>query len=199
MNLPTEQQCLELFRTYNVPRHIFEHCLNVSKLTLFLAQKLKERGQNLNLELVHRIALLHDLFKVVAIEELSSLFSYSEEEIKMWKTLRQKYPDLHECDVAYLVFKEEFPELALAIKHASDPLKKDKSIEEDLAHYADWRVSNNQIVSLSDRLIYLKQRYPKGDQYWQQRSDVIFQIEKRLFSHLDFSPEQISQLIKDGR
>jgi len=201
LKLPTEQQCLELFQEYKVPKNIFQHCLKVRKVAVFLAQKLKETGININLELVNCLALLHDLFKVVALEKLEPNqyynFQYSEEEIAMWKQLREKYVGMHECDVAYLVFKDQFPELARSIRDVSNPFKENKSIEENIAHYADWRILNNKIISLQERLIDLQKRYLKDEEYWKKRAEIITKEEQKLFSKLNFSPEQLLKAIQN--
>lgn len=200
MKLPTQNQCLELFQQYKVPHHIFEHCLNVGKLALFLAKKLRDSGESINLELVYRIALLHDLFKAVTLEELKPNsyypYPYSPEEIKTWQKLRHEYAGMHECEIAYLVLKKDFPELALAIKNASNPLVENKSPEENLAHYADWRIFNNEIVSLDKRLAYLRERYLKGEEYWKERLRLILKVEGELFSRLPFSPEGLEKELK---
>jgi len=195
MRLPTEEQCLDYFSQYCVPKNIKGHCLKVRELAVFIAKQLKETGTTINVEFVDRIALLHDIFKVVTIDKLSPNefypFEYSEDELNMWKHLREKYPNMHECDVAHLVFKDEFPELAKSLKYVSHTFNEEKNIEEEIAHYADWRILNNQITSLSKRLEDLKARYGDGDGFWDKRVKIILMFEERLFSQLNIKPEQL--------
>jgi len=65
MNLPTKEQSLQYFEDYVVPRNIYRHCLVVREVANFLAKKLSESDVKINKELVDRVSLLHDLFKVV--------------------------------------------------------------------------------------------------------------------------------------
>lgn len=202
MNLPTEQQCEELFVKYKVPGNIRQHCRKVRDLAVFLAQKLHQSGEKVNIEFVERLALLHDLFKVVAIDNLGYdkfyNYHYSDEEIEMWKWLRQKYPNMHECDVAYLVFKDEFPQLAVALRDVSNTFKENKSIEENITHYADWRIFNDQVVSLAERLDYLKGRYKAEEEFWQKKEKLIKEKEEELFTKLNFNAEELKEELKNG-
>ena len=70
MNLPTKEISLQYFDDYVVPRNIYKHCLAVREVANFLAKELSEAGIEMNLELIDRVALLHDLFKVVTFENL---------------------------------------------------------------------------------------------------------------------------------
>ncbi|PIN76571.1 hypothetical protein COV17_02025 [Candidatus Woesearchaeota archaeon CG10_big_fil_rev_8_21_14_0_10_36_11] len=202
MKLPTEQECLELFNTFRVPLNIREHCLSVRKLAVFLAEKLKENGVSINIELVDRISLLHDLFKVVVIDNLVPTkfypYEYSEEEIAMWKHLRQEYPNMHESTALYHFLKDKYPELAIASLHSSDFLKENKTVEESVAHYADWRTKDNSVISLQKRMADLQVRYSRDQEYWKKRISIITREEKRLFSHLSFTPDQLKEELHNG-
>ena len=94
MNLPSEKQCLDWFEEFKVPKNILQHCLKVREVTKFLADKLKKQGLAINVELAERSALLHDLFKVVSIREISNnpfhSYTFSPEEIKMRENLKQE-------------------------------------------------------------------------------------------------------------
>src|SRR3989338_4714643 len=98
--LPSEEQLLQYFEDYKVPRNILQHCLCVQKTALFLAKRLKLKHIPINVDLVLCAALLHDLFKAVAIDltKQSKFHSYqpSAEELAMWKQLREKYPNMYE-------------------------------------------------------------------------------------------------------
>ncbi len=204
IKLPTEEQCLRYFEEYKVPHNIKEHCLKVREVAVFLAKKLQEKGVDVNVELVDRISLLHDIFKVVVIEDLEKNefynYTYSDEEVKMWEMLRQKYFGMHECDVAHIIFKDDFPELANSLKFVSKTFKGDKLIEERISHYADWRVCNNSVITLQERLENLKLRYKKEGEVWEKLAEFILVEENKLFSNLDFSPEELKNMeINNGR
>jgi len=204
MNLPTEEQSLACFSRYNVPKNIQEHCLKVKEVAVFLAKKLRESGVEINVELVDRSALFHDLFKVVILEKLEANLEYhpeeySAEEISMWEKLRKKYRGLYENEVAYEILRKDYPELAAAVKNSSDPRNQKKSWEETIVHYADWRVFKESVVQLNERLDYFKQRYPKNDDIWNQYKFVIKDIENKIFTNLDFTPELLKENLQNGR
>ncbi len=202
MKLPTEQQCLDYFKEYKVPKNIFNHCKKVREVASFLAHQLAKSGVSLNMELVDRAALLHDLFKMVTIKELKPnkfhSYMFSEDEIAMWKKLREQYSNMYEGEVAFIIFKEDYPELALALRHASNPRHEDPSWEEVIVHYADWRIFQEKIVSLQDRLLYLQEMYPREDAAWKRYEQKMKNHESMIFSHLDFAPEELKEAIEQN-
>ena len=197
MELPTEKQCLDYFKEFHVPNNIFEHCLNVRNVSLFIAGRLKNNGVDVNLELVNCLALLHDLFKVVSLSELKPNkfhdYNFSDDEIEMWKQLRNKYLGMHEGEVAFDFFKDKFPEMALGLKRVSDPHVEDKTWEELVVHYADWRVFKNKIVSLKERLDYVKKVYPKEAGAWEADRDIILGFESRILENVDINPDKLAE------
>ena len=195
--LPTEKQCLDYFKKYNVPNNIFEHCLNVRNVSLFIGGRLKENGVNINLDLVNCLALLHDLFKVVSLSELKPSkfhhYEYSEDEIEMWKQLRKKYLGMYEGEVAFEIFKDEFPEMALGLKRLSDPHIEDKTWEEFVVHYADWRVFKNKIVSIKERLDYAREVYPREKGAWEADEKIIRDFEGNILENVNINPYKLAE------
>ncbi|MEM2999383.1 MAG: HDIG domain-containing protein [Candidatus Bathyarchaeia archaeon] len=59
--LPTRQQALQILREYKCSTEVIAHCKAVSKLALKTASALKNKGFNIDMELVEVGALLHDL------------------------------------------------------------------------------------------------------------------------------------------
>ena len=201
MKLPTEQQCLDLFAEYQVFHNIIKHCQKVQQVSLFLAQELQKSGEPLDIELVSRLALLHDLFKAVTIKDLKPTkhhpYQPTAEEIAMWEKLRAKYSGKYENEIAYEILQEDYPEFSLALKHEGDPQYDQKSPEEALVHYTDARVLKENIVTLQERFIYLKEVYPKDEKYWGTINTKIVAYEQKLFSKLPFSPEQLKQRFEE--
>lgn len=196
MKLPTPSQCLGYFKEYKVPQNIQTHCAAVRRTAVFLAKALRDAGVPIDVETVDRLSFLHDLFKVVAIDiaHPSKFHSYvaSEEEIAMANQLKQKYAGMYEGQVAYEVFKNEFPKFALALRNVSDPHVANKTWEEMLVHYADWRTFRNKVVSLQERLDYLQQAYPKGEHIWGIDKPKVIEFEQKLKSLLLFNPDQLN-------
>jgi len=164
---------------------------------MFIAGKLKENGVEINLDLVNCLALLHDLFKVVSLNELKPNkfhnYQFSDDEIVMWKQLRETYSGMYEGEVAFEFFKEEFPEMALGLKRVSDPHVEDKTWEELIVHYADWRVFQNRIVSLKERLDYVKEVYPKEAGAWEVDQEIIRGFEEKILENVDIDPDKLAE------
>ncbi len=203
MKLPTEPQSMDYFRQYCVPKNIVGHCLNVRKVAIFLAKKIQLKGITVDLEFVNCMALLHDLFKTVTLSELKPNaffnYNYSEEEIQMWKQLKAKFPNLYEGEIFYLVFKGEFPELAVALRDLSNQAT-NKSWEELLVHYADGRVLQNEVVTLNKRINYLQKRYNFDLGYLEQKKKEIFEIENKIMQAVNIPPENLAEeMIKSAQ
>lgn len=201
INLPSQERCLELFKEFKVPKNILNHCLMVRKVALFLAGKIISAGEKINPELVDRSALLHDLFKMVSISDLgNSNFhgnNFSKEETKMWKSLREKYPRMHEHEVSYLFFKEDYPELALALRKISDPDQTERTMEEELVHYADARVLRDEIVSVSQRFDYLKKTYPRmKEDFWEREMRKVLDFEGWLMMKINLEPQKLAEAVE---
>ena len=63
MKLPTRKQAMELLKGYKMPDNIIAHTMQVNKVSNFLARKINENGTKVNLDLVDRASILHDLDK----------------------------------------------------------------------------------------------------------------------------------------
>jgi putative nucleotidyltransferase with HDIG domain len=59
--LPTRKQCFDIMKECGLPSHIVAHSLAVAGLAVFLAEKLKEKGIFVDVELIDRACLLHDI------------------------------------------------------------------------------------------------------------------------------------------
>ncbi len=143
MNLPAREECLQMLREHKNPENIIRHSLMVNKIANYLAKKLNEKGEKIDLDLVDRASLLHDIAKFISLDS-----------------------DVRHGGEGYRILMERgYREIALIAKeHAlSEILKKDslKSWESKLVHYADKRVNNDNIVSLGERFKYLRERYGK--------------------------------------
>ncbi|MBI2667051.1 hypothetical protein HYX13_05555 [Candidatus Woesearchaeota archaeon] len=200
MNLPTEPECMDYFEQYVVPKNIFHHCLKVREVSFFLAQQLLQKKVQVNVHFVNCLALFHDMFKVVTLKELAPnkfhKYQFTEKEKEMWKKLREQYPNLYEGDVANLILKDKYPELAFSLTRVSNPHAENLSWEESIVHYADWRVFQEKIVPLQERLVYLRERYPRSDDAWMKYAQKIKEQEEKIFSRLSLTPEELAEKIK---
>lgn len=197
MKLPTEQQCLNYFSEYKVPDNIFRHCCKVREVAVFLAQQLKQQNISIDVEFVSCLAYFHDLCKMITLKEFGANEFHkeavvTEEQAKFWREMQEKNKDIYEGEMAYRLFKDKYPELALALRDVSSSRNQDPAWEELVVHYADWRVLKEKVVLLSERLAYLKKRYPRTDDSWQRYEQLIKTQEERIFSEITLNPDQLA-------
>lgn len=199
VQLPSEGESIMYFEDYKVPGNIRAHCFRVREVSRFLAEELLKNSIPVNVLFADRLGLFHDLFKVAALPELKQnkfhRYQFSDEEIAMWKLLREKYPGMYEGEIAYVVFRDIYPELAVSLKKVSNPRETDFSWEEKIVHYADWRVFQDKIVSMKERIAYFQERYPRTDNAWDMFIAKMQEIEQALFASLPFSPDELAQKI----
>ncbi|MBW2970916.1 HAD-IA family hydrolase [Candidatus Woesearchaeota archaeon] len=174
LRLPTRQECFELLHEYKVPQNIFEHSLVVNKVAVFLAKKLKEKGENVNVELVDRASLLHDLDKKDTLKQ-SNHGEITE------KILAEKgYPEVGEvCKYHRLQYSYLMDKLSWECR---------------IVNYADSRVMHDKIVSWQERLQDLTERYEvkKPDKsipgFWAK-------LEKDIFDKIKLNPDDLQKNI----
>jgi uncharacterized protein len=205
--LPTREECFELIRRHAVPGHIVKHSVATAKLAVFLAERLKEKGIAVDVDLVERACLLHDVARMCDFKKPDSisLAEPIEQGSKAkWQQLRTDYEGLCHEDIAYELLRDEYPELAITIrKHRYLAIldEKDKPMtwEEKLVYYADKRVMHDRIVPLKERLEEAHKRYIRQHGTSAQRrittakADAqIFKLEEEIFDKIGLKPGQVT-------
>ncbi|RLG68611.1 MAG: hypothetical protein DRO07_03290 [Candidatus Iainarchaeum archaeon] len=139
--VPSEEECMELLKRYNVPENIVEHSIKVKEVALKIARALKEKGVNVDEKLIVAASLLHDLDKAETVgENINMHGKKASEELK----------------------KLGMPTVAEIVrKHVLEAILNGelKTLEEKIVYYADKRVLGSKVVSLKERFDYLKERY----------------------------------------
>lgn len=159
-NIPTVEQCYELMGQCHLPKHIVRHCEVTAEFAVELARKIAVNGIKVDVDFVHRACLLHDIMRVCDFHKpLDDIFDepINEKDVERWRQVSRQCKGLRHEDAAYEFLKNEYPELALAIKkHAYrsllDEKLKPRTIEEKIVYYADKRVMHDKVVSLAERL-----------------------------------------------
>jgi len=172
--LPNRKQCLALLEEHSVPENIVRHSLAVEKVAVFLVQKLKEAGEKVDIGLVSRAAILHDIGKAEGLKKNVDHVSLSKK----------------------MVFEAGFPSIAEVVgKHALFQPFEEKpfsSLEEKIVFYADKRVKHDKIVSLEERFKYLLERYGTSEERLKKIYSVkplVEKIEEEIFSKISASRE----------
>jgi uncharacterized protein len=201
MKLPTKEECLNLLEEHKVDGVLLRHIMQVNKIAVFIANKFKKQGIEINVDLIDRASLLHDILKTIDL-------SKDDEKIKkdpiFFKDLREKFKELkHEKAASVLLKEKGYEEVGKLIEfHGFIGFKELDTWEKRILNYADSRVKWDQIVMLKERFEDLAQRYgPHNVEGYDKKAnkehhDILFKIEKEIFSHLDFKPEDLKEVIE---
>jgi HD superfamily phosphohydrolase YqeK len=213
-SLPTRKECLAILAEYHVPPHIVSHGKAVAKLAVFLAQRLNENGQVVDVTLTEGACLLHDLLRVHDFKESDyNRFERNlpEENKAKWQRLRAKYKSSSHEDAAYDILKEQYPALALTIKRHRymallDEKDKPESWEEKLLYYADKRVMHDKIMPLEQRLAEGHKRNVLSHGSAAQSKintakvdPLIYEMEKEIFEKIGLDPLEVTEEFIDSR
>jgi uncharacterized protein len=172
MNIPTQEKIEELWDKYNLPQNVRSHSIAVANVAVFLAEKLKENGVAVDVELVNAGALLHDIDKIITLGKGN-----------------------HGQLAKKMLEEEGFPEVArIAERHLIEPIVTEKmSWEEKIVSYADKIISQNKVVPFAERMEYINRTYPPDDPKLRQKGEEKFkEFEKEIFGIIDMKPEDIS-------
>ncbi len=158
--LPSHNECLSIIRDCHVPIHIARHNEAVARLAVFLARRLIERGIEIDVELVERASLLHDLFRVCdfPLEDFRWFEQpVTEDDKHRWRRLKARHGHVRHEEAADAFLKDRYPVLATTIRRhryvaVVDETDCPQSWEEKLVYYADKRAMHDTIVPLKDRL-----------------------------------------------
>ncbi|MBU0757934.1 MAG: hypothetical protein KKF44_07725 [Nanoarchaeota archaeon] len=179
MNLPSRQECLDMLKKEHTPDNIIRHVLLIEKISVFLGEKLIEKGEEIDVDLVSRGALLHDL--------------------KKWDEIKGGKKGSHGID-AHDALKKKYPKLAIVVKKhmLNEILDGFDSWEEKIVHYADRRVNHDYMVTIDERFEYFRTRYPAKDESQRKKIYGLSKdLEKEIFERLDFEAEELATKIND--
>jgi len=181
--VPDHDQCYTLLKRYEVPDHIIKHSETVSRVAIFLAERLNVSGENLNIEEIEAAALLHDITKMEGIESRRDHA----------QTGRRLLTELGFRRIGEIVGEH------IRLREVGDTCR---ITEEEIINYADKRVMHTEIVTLQERFADLKKRYgiKASDEKVIERimalEERIYELERKIFSRLDFAPEELVQTME---
>lgn len=178
MNLPSREECFRLLRKHGaVGKYstVVAHSFVVNKVAVWLATQLKAAGIDIDVELIDRASLLHDVGKVIEINS--------------------KTGPLHD-EIGYSLLVDKYPEVAiLVLKHVIFRAEECKTWEEKVILYSDLRVVYSRIASFEDRLNYLRDKYYANPKSWNLLASYVNKVsvmEKELFKAISKSPESLN-------
>lgn len=182
MRLPTEVDYRELYQTYHTPPHIQDHMRVVARIAVVLA-----RYHHADYALIEAAAKLHDLVRLP----------------EQWPYLPSTIsPPLPHAEINYLLLRDRWPAIALAIRsHSLMSILEPSalaSLEAKIVYYADKRVNHSDIVTLEQRL-------QLGQERWHvtamnDRTTELFTalqaLETELFTPLPFLPHELQTYLQ---
>jgi len=179
--IPNTKECISLMNTYGMLDNIKAHSLKVEQVARIIAQGLIKSGINISIEKVTAGALMHDIAKTMCLGSTKDHATMG-----MEICIENNFTEIAEIVGEHIQLK--FYETDSEVN------------EKEIIYYADKRVNHNEIVTLEKRLEYLLDRYAKNEKILIQRIEANFrkcrEVEKKIFSNLNFSPEDLEELAK---
>lgn len=204
-NLPTVPECYKLMDNLSkLPLNIVLHSEKVAKVAVFLARKLKEKGEDVDVDLVRVCALLHDIAKPIDFKDLTvnpdfTVEKPTKEQLDKWKSLKEKFSD-KKHEEAGSILLSDYPAVARTIRaHRYHYIKDEKfnNWEEKLIYYADKTVMHEDIVGVKRRLEDGHRRYV-GEPPWPKEvlevDEKIYDLENEIFNRIGLTPDAIFDL-----
>ena len=177
IKIPSEVECRRLVAGMGMLENIVAHSRQVCRVSLLIVDHLQPDG--LNRELILAAALLHDITKTRS-------FQTREDHAETGAQLLAEigYPEVGRIVGQHVRLESYF---ASAVPS-----------EAEIVNYADKRVLHDRIVSLSERMGYILEKYGRAPE--RKRNILLLwektkKMEERLFESLPFSPGDISRLL----
>jgi uncharacterized protein len=161
--IPSREECDELMAKYSMLPNIVAHSQQVMRVSLAITDNLKN-GVSINRDLVMAAALLHDITKT--------------------RSLKTREP--HDQSGGELLRELGFASIGEIVKQhviLLDFNPKGRLEEREIINYADKRVMHDRIVSLTERVQDLIQRYGATEEIKsriKQNESLVIAIEKKI-------------------
>ena len=179
--IPPKQECMHLLGDVDMPQHIQDHSQMVCQVALIITDGLIAAGVDINRRLVAASALLHDITKPRS-------FKTGENHAQ---TGGEYLAALGFNEVGDIVRQHVMLDHYFAAEEPS---------EAEVVNYADKRVLHDRVVLLDDRMTYILKRYActgKRRELFSQLWEWTKALEQRLFSYLDFQPDEMAALLNN--
>lgn len=165
---------------YGMLDNIRAHSCMVARVAGMLGRRLVEVGQPVSVPVLVAGSLLHDIAKTASLQD-----DTRHDKVGREICLRHGYEEIADIVAEHVLLRGGVPP--------------DCCREKEIVYYADKRVRHDEVVSLDERLVYLLERYGKGDDLLQRKIQENFlmarEIEARIFSPLDINPGQVRELV----
>lgn len=186
--VPSVAQCLTLMDRYAMLDNIRAHSLTVARVaeTLLtgMAETKKIKTPLPNSDLVRAGALLHDIAKTICLDTECDHARKGHE-----ICLKLGYQAIGEIVLEHVLLKD------FSINRYAQGI----FFAKEIVYYADKRVRHDSVVSLSERMAYIIERYGNNDLHRLDRIRGNFQrcqiLEYHLFSHINFTTNELADKV----
>jgi uncharacterized protein len=179
--IPNTEECISLMNACGMLENIKAHSFKVEQIALLIAEGLKKNSINISLKKVTAGALLHDIAKTMCLGSTED-HAIRGREI----CIENNFMEIAEIVGEHIQLKSYEPGSEVN--------------EKEIIYYSDKRVNHDEIVTLEKRLEYLINRYANNQKALIGRIEANFrkcrEVEKKIFSNLNFSPEDLAALVK---
>jgi len=158
--------------------HIVAHSVQVCRVALFLVDRLRETGLDLDRGMVQAASLLHDITKTRSFQT----------------------GEMHTETGGRLLKDRGFFEVGEIIRQhvkLDSYFSAEAPDEAEIVNYSDKRVLHDRIVSMAERMAYILERYGQREDYRRRLSwlwEKSEEMERRIFAKLPFGPERIESM-----
>lgn len=180
--VPSSERCLQLMEQYGMPENIKAHSMVVARVARLITLRLDDAGIPVCLEKVIAGALMHDIGKALCLQS----------------------GDDHATKGEQICQRNRLDEIAEIVGehvHLNSFHPCERVSEKEIVYYADKRVNDDRVVSLRERRDYIIERYAKKEEglsrLIRENFRLCMEVEKKLFSKLDFRPEDLKGLIHE--
>ena len=178
--IPKENECYALMEQYQMLDNIRKHSMVVAETVKAISSGLVHSGIKISVPKAVAGALLHDIAKTQCIQSGGDHASVGRE-----ICLQHQFDEIADIVGEHVWLKD----------YALDGAYSEKEV----VYYADKRILHTSVVTLAERMHDIIERYGRNDSRLAERVRMNFTmckgVEKKLFSQLDFRPEDLARII----
>lgn len=166
----SREEAFELIKKEKLQDNVIAHTMQVNKISNFLANELKKKGEDINLELVDVASLLHDIGRARDHK------THVQEGTKLLKKM-------NELEIAQII-----------AVHGLYPDSQPKTWEDKIVYYADKRVKHDEIVLLQERINDIIKRYSCSENNISLFVPIAKKVEKEIFNIIGWNKENLEEM-----
>jgi len=175
MDIP--EDVARIWDKYNLPENVRRHCIKVAEVALKIADKIKKRGHNIDLELIKKGALLHDIGRAITHDPFKHFILSGD--ILRKEGFDHRIVKIVERHFSAGVTKDEAIKLQLPIIDSFMP----ETIEEKIVCYADKVVKGDKEITFEQflkRLDELKNSNPETSWFIDKTKERAIKLKQEL-------------------